>query len=128
MASAPPSHPDRSTGAEIIPFRPRQPAAGAGENRLRSALGRLEAAIASQREAVAEWRLALVRLRASTGGLAHSLGAYRCQLDRLRKGVSELDSQARALHAWAERAEQSGRSTSGSGRPRAEPEDVKLSL
>jgi ABC-type transporter Mla subunit MlaD len=98
--------------AEIIPFPvpqavPPSPAAAdpTGEERLRRALAALDAAVAGQRAAVAEWRRSLQQLGATMNGLGASLGRYRDSLTNLEGRVGSLNSQAVALEQWADQAQ-----------------------
>jgi len=97
--------------ADILPFRPRQPAPLAaepvlsqGQERLARALDALNAALAEQRVAMTAWRQALSELKTSTGGLSDSLQRYRTNLSNLNDGLSSLRIQAEALESWAETA------------------------
>jgi len=101
--------------AEIILFRPRAtpPATEPGpgvvaalpdpQQRLARALESLNAAMAAQRDAMAQWRASLAELKTSTTGLGQSLMRYRTNLDALGKDVAALHRQAKTLQAWAEK-------------------------
>lgn len=90
--------------AQIIPFPGRgDPAESAGANeRLVRALRGLEAALAEQREAVANWRVALVALQGSVQGVGEGLRRYHGSLDRLLTDVSALNGRAVWLEQWAD--------------------------
>ncbi|GGG29327.1 hypothetical protein GCM10010964_16470 [Caldovatus sediminis] len=94
--------PDRSALALLaFPSRP--------EDRLRLALRRLEAALAAQGDAFAEWRAALAALDGAVTGLHEgalryqaSLAATAADLDRARAAAQALDATAEAMRALAE--------------------------
>ena len=92
--------------AEVIafPLALRQPAGEAdAPDRLRRALAGLDAALAAQRQAVADWRKSLAALHGTVQGLAGSLHAYQHALGNLAGGVTTLNAEALRLEAWAER-------------------------
>lgn len=73
-----------------------------GSARLRRALAGLDAAIAAQGVAVAEWRASLGALKATTDKLGDSWRGYDVSLDRLAGRVRTLNVTARRLEAWAD--------------------------
>lgn len=90
--------------AEIIAF-PRQQAtsdASEGNARLLRALRGLDAALAEQRTAIAEWRASLSTLQQTVRGMSDGLQRYRGSLDSLHDGVTRLNGQARQLESWAD--------------------------
>jgi hypothetical protein len=101
--------------AEIILFRPRAApptivpgqspvdAVSEPQQRLVRALDSLNAAMAAQRDAMAQWRASLAELKTTTSGLGQSLERYRGNLDALGKDVASLHRQAKTLQAWAEK-------------------------
>lgn len=103
--------------AEIIAFpkaakrlssRPaQQPALSAADidaqERLRSALARLNEVLAEQRLAVARWRGALAELHGTVQGLGSSLRTYHDALGTLARQVGDVNGQAHRLEAWADR-------------------------
>lgn len=95
--------------ASIIPFPARNARLAPADTedprlRLANALAALDAAVTRQRQAIADWRGAVGALQASVGGLGSSLHAYRDTLGALHQRVSDLNAQARALEATADRA------------------------
>jgi hypothetical protein len=87
------------------PMPPRPlPRADAGQDRLRLALTKLDAALAYQRHVVADWRQSLAALQASVGTLEASMQRYRNQLDGIQTGVTGLNTQARILERRADGA------------------------
>jgi len=92
--------------AEIVQF-PRQPRPSSeteGEQRLHLALQGLEAALACQRAAVADWRKALANLSVVMSGLGDSMRRYRGSLDSLGARVAVLHGQAQLLERTADAA------------------------
>lgn len=107
MTSEDPSATPANTGtASIIPFprRAPPPAMPDGHERLRRAMIALEAAVATQRVAVAEWRKALGDLRTTMSGLGDSMRRYRGSLDALGERVGALHTQAQQLERTADAA------------------------
>ena len=90
------------SGALIIPFPVRPNALQDPQARLAHALDSLHAALNSQREAMAAWRMVLKDLRATTADLDDSLRRYRSSLCSLTNGVAALRSKAKTLEAWAD--------------------------
>lgn len=90
--------------AEIIQFRGRRaaPEAPEGSARLLRALKGLDAALAEQRAAIAEWRESLATLHATVHGVGEGLHRYRGSLDRLHSDVTALNGQAVRLEQWAD--------------------------
>jgi septal ring factor EnvC (AmiA/AmiB activator) len=96
--------------ADILLFRPRPTPAqvpsetvSEPQQRLARALDSLNAAMAAQRDAMAQWRASLAELKTTTSGLGQSLERYRSNLDALGKDVASLHRQAKRLQAWAEK-------------------------
>ena len=84
--------------ADIIPFPGRPPAAPTAEppaERLRRALAALDAALARQRGAVADWRFTLEALNTSVLGLGTSLQDYHASLASLGGRLRTLQATAR---------------------------------
>lgn len=73
------------------------------EDRLRLALRRLEAALAEQAEAVAEFRNNLGALKEATSGLAVQVHRYNDTLDRTASKVQYAQQAARRLERTADR-------------------------
>jgi hypothetical protein len=92
--------------ATIIPFPPRQAAhpPEGGQERLRRALLKLDAAVATQRDAVAAWRGALADLGTVMSGLGESVQRYRGSLDMLDSRVANLHAEAVRLERTADAA------------------------
>lgn len=93
--------------AQIIRFpsrRPANPATAQPNERLARALETLNGAMAEQRAALAAWRAALADLKTSAGGLGDSLTQYRASLASLGHSVSLLQTQAKGLQKWADKA------------------------
>jgi len=74
------------------------------QERLRTALDSLNAALADQRAALKTWRSAMGELKASTVALEDSLQRYRGNLRSLSNSVSSLREKARSLETWADQA------------------------
>ena len=91
--------PDSHPTAAIIPF-PLRPQAT--DRRLHDALARLDAALAAQRMAVADWRHALANLRITVGGLGDGLRRYDETLAAVGRDISAAGDQARILERWAD--------------------------
>lgn len=92
--------------AEIVRF-PRQPVASPetdGQQRLQRALQALEAALAGQRAAIADWRNALRNLSTVMSGLGDSVHRYRGSLESLGERIATLHGQARQLEQTADAA------------------------
>jgi predicted trehalose synthase len=99
------------SSAVIIPFPSRAPGNTAPEDpapgnadRLTRALTALDAALAEQRAATTAWRESLATLRGSTHALGTSLRRYHADLQTLETDVGALNTQSRALEAWADAA------------------------
>jgi ABC-type transporter Mla subunit MlaD len=90
--------------AVIIPFpaRPSLAPDPDGQERLNRALASLDAAVAAQRMAVADWRLALVQLQATMRGLGQSMERYHDNLGELGTRMAAVNSQAHSLEEWAD--------------------------
>lgn len=100
-SSTPSESPART--ADIIPFPVRpKPVAALPDDRLNRALESLNAALAEQRTAVANWRAVLGELKTTTTGLDESLQRYRSDLLSLGTSVSALHVKARSLEEWAD--------------------------
>jgi uncharacterized coiled-coil protein SlyX len=80
---------------------PLRPAADS-QVRLQRALASLEQALAEQRAAVAAWQQSLAALRSSVQRLGKSLETYRDRLGGLADGVDGVNRDARRLEAWAD--------------------------
>ena len=94
--------------ADILVFpAPTPPAEGA--ERLRQALGALDAAVTRQQEAVADWRSAIGALRARMSELGGSVEHYRDTLGGLGQRVETLRDTARRLQAQAAAMEAAAR-------------------
>jgi hypothetical protein len=108
-----PSSPQPAAGGAIIlPFPARaasrrSPPVRPDEDRLTRALASLDAALTEQRQAVAAWRDSLHALRQTTEGLGSSLRRYDGVLGTLNDRVAGLNTQARQLERWADKALQS---------------------
>jgi septal ring factor EnvC (AmiA/AmiB activator) len=81
---------------------PLPDAAADPQMRLQRALASLEQALAEQRTAVARWQQSLGTLKTSVRGLGQSLETYRDRLGGLGEGVDALNRQARQLEGWAD--------------------------
>ncbi len=96
------------TSAEIITFptTPKSAAAAPvpsddGAARLRAALVALDAAVRSQRAAMADWQGAIGDLQRSMGKLGASVTGYRERLGALDGKIVSLGDTARRLQAQA---------------------------
>jgi hypothetical protein len=69
---------------------------------LLAALASLEAALAVQRTAMADWRGALGELHGGVRALGTSLTNYRDQLGEVGTRVKKLNGEARRLESWAD--------------------------
>ncbi len=85
-----------SESAQIIPFptvtRPPAPVVETPQDpsaRLKRALESLNAALAEQRQAVAQWRDAMVDLDGSVTGLGHSLRHLNDRLEVLKQQTTQ---------------------------------------
>lgn len=83
--------------AVVIPFPARSPASRPEAASLSFALGKLNAALAAQREAFADWRGSLAALDASIKQLDGSARAYFAQLSRLSGDLGVLRSHSAQL-------------------------------
>jgi len=72
------------------------------QERLRRALGALNAALATQRAAVKSWRESLSDLKGTMQGLGTSLSGYHDALGTLGTRVTALNTEARRLESWAD--------------------------
>ena len=72
--------------------------------RLARALDSLQFALGNQRAAIAAWRDVLKDLKSTTAHLDESLQRYRASLRSLGSSVSALQTKARDLENWAEKA------------------------
>ena len=91
--------------ADIIRFPSRSVATPdpAGQERLQRALASLDAALESQRKAVAEWRGSLKQLGDTMSGLRGSLQRYSGSLTKLEAQVGALNTRAVTLEQWADK-------------------------
>ena len=94
--------------AQIIRFPARKASESAENERLTKALTALDVALAEQRAAVAAWRQSLTELRGVVAGLGEGLMEYHAGLGRLESDVTSLNSDARAMEAWADAVLASG--------------------
>ena len=90
--------------AQIIRFPARKPAEFLENGRLTHALTNLDIALAEQKAAIAAWRQSLTELRGVVTGLGRGLTEYQASLRRLDSDVTTLNSDARAMEAWADAA------------------------
>lgn len=88
-----------TTGASVLPF-PQRP-----EDRLRTALRRLEDSLAAQAEAAASFRSSLGHLTTAVNGVDRGLRTYQATLAATQDGVGRLRRSALALQAATESAE-----------------------
>lgn len=92
--------------ARIIPFPTRAHATPRSPDpvqlRLQQALASLEAALAVQRQAVAEWRSSSETLQDSIGELYENAASFQDSLTRLSEEVSRTRAQSERLAAWAD--------------------------
>lgn len=95
--------PPASVAPQAIPPRPPT-RADASQDRLRLALAKLDAALAYQSHAVAEWRQSMAELQNSVGTLGSSMQRYRDQLDGIQTGATSLNTQAKILESRADDA------------------------
>jgi septation ring formation regulator EzrA len=82
--------------ADILPF-PHKP-----EDRLRTALRRLDDALAEQKIAFAEFRTNLAALGGAVSGLESSVQEYQSALAATQQDVAHSHAAARRLEATAE--------------------------
>jgi hypothetical protein len=87
--------------AEIIPF-PTGRMEQVGRERLDRSLVRLQAALAEQAGAVADWRTQLDRLRVGVDALGRRFGDYDAQLGAAKQGVDAVNAEVRRLESWAD--------------------------
>jgi hypothetical protein len=90
--------------AQIIRFPARKPVESLENGRLTHALTNLDIALAEQKAAIAAWRQSLTELRGVVTGLGRGLTEYQASLRRLDSDVTTLNSDARAMEAWADAA------------------------
>ena len=90
--------------ADIIQFPSHKMAENSESGRLTHALTTLDIALAEQRAAVAAWRESLTELRGVMSRLGAGLTDYQDSLAHLGTQVTALNSDARAMEAWADAA------------------------
>lgn len=101
--------PEARGGGVVIPFPVRAGADRDPQLRLARALESLNAALDTQRRAMAAWREVLKDMRSTTSSLDESLQRYRSSLRSLGSSVSELQDKARCLETWADGVMSGGR-------------------
>ena len=83
--------------ATVIPF-PRTAPAG-GQERLRRAMERLQAALGAQREALSDWHFAMTELGVGMAGLSHALACYQDSLSGTESELTSLRAESAGLAA-----------------------------
>lgn len=90
------------SGAEIIVFPGRRRSELSPDARLSAALVGLQAALETQRDAIAAWRGSIEALGGAARSIEDNLGLYRSRLGALQTGLVGLHRQSSRLRDWAE--------------------------